>query len=230
MAELEQPFKRVRGHVTALAETFPSICNSADTCRHEKRYSDFDSATGSADRRNAEAMDLTARSVANYMLGVPAAGAGGTGATPPPSDPAQCADGMDNDGDSLVDLSDPGCDTAADDNETDDPPPPPAPGGCDPAAYVPVNVRASLRETCVPGTSKSSYDVRWDHACFGGFYAIWGTTSGQGTYHVGSTNAQSAILTVIGPPSTSYVQISACNSSGFCSSLSSPPVPLTDFC
>jgi len=33
----------------------------------------------------------------------------------------QCSDGIDNDGDGLVDLQDPGCSNAGDDNETDDP-------------------------------------------------------------------------------------------------------------
>jgi hypothetical protein len=36
---------------------------------------------------------------------------------------AQCADTVDNDGDSLIDLDDPGCDSAEDDDETDPPPP-----------------------------------------------------------------------------------------------------------
>jgi hypothetical protein len=40
--------------------------------------------------------------------------------TPPP--PTQCDDGVDNDGDGLIDLNDPGCDDAADDDETDPPP------------------------------------------------------------------------------------------------------------
>lgn len=210
--------------VSALGEEFPSFCQDEstpelDTCARSARYS----WKASENRNNARAIDKTARSVANYMAGVPASGTGGTGGTP-----AQCEDGLDNDGDGLVDLPDPGCDTATDDNETDSPPPPPAEEGCDPAAYVPVNVTASLRETCVPGTSQSSYTVRWDHACFGGIYEGWATTSGI-TYYVGETTAQSTIATVEGPPSTSYLRIRACNST-FCSALSSPAVPLTDFC
>jgi hypothetical protein len=42
---------------------------------------------------------------------------------PPPPDP-ECDDGLDNDGDGLVDLADPGCENAADDDEFDSPPPP----------------------------------------------------------------------------------------------------------
>ena len=47
---------------------------------------------------------------------------------PPPPTPA-CSDGVDNDGDGLVDLADPGCATAADSDEFNPPPftPPPPP-------------------------------------------------------------------------------------------------------
>jgi uncharacterized delta-60 repeat protein len=37
---------------------------------------------------------------------------------PPPPPPTQCSDGIDNDGDGLVDLADPGCESSADDDET----------------------------------------------------------------------------------------------------------------
>ena len=46
---------------------------------------------------------------------------------PPPPPAAECADGLDNDGDGLIDLADPGCVDAADNDETDAPPPPPPP-------------------------------------------------------------------------------------------------------
>lgn len=46
-------------------------------------------------------------------------------ATPPP---AQCADTRDNDGDSLVDLADPGCSSPSDNDETNAAPPPPPQG------------------------------------------------------------------------------------------------------
>ena len=48
----------------------------------------------------------------NGRINADAATAGGT---PPP---AQCADGLDNDGDGLVDLSDPGCSSSTDNDET----------------------------------------------------------------------------------------------------------------
>ena len=44
---------------------------------------------------------------------------------PPPSPPTQCADGLDNDKDGLIDLADPGCANATDDDESN----PPTAGG-----------------------------------------------------------------------------------------------------
>ena len=49
-------------------------------------------------------------------------------ATTPPPLPAQCADGIDNDGDGLIDMADPGCTSPSDNDETD-----PAPPGTEPA-------------------------------------------------------------------------------------------------
>ncbi len=45
------------------------------------------------------------------------------GGNPPPPPPApQCDDGIDNDGDGLTDMADPGCSSPTDDDESDDPP------------------------------------------------------------------------------------------------------------
>jgi hypothetical protein len=49
------------------------------------------------------------------------------GCQPPPPPPARCANGLDDDGDGLVDLADPGCDSSADDDESNPAPPPPPP-------------------------------------------------------------------------------------------------------
>jgi hypothetical protein len=55
---------------------------------------------------------------------------------PPPPSAANCADGLDNDGDGKVDFPvDPGCADASDDDETDAPAPPPPPFG-EPAAIA----------------------------------------------------------------------------------------------
>jgi len=43
------------------------------------------------------------------------------GADTPPPPPAACADGRDNDGDGLIDLADPGCESLSDDDEYDPP-------------------------------------------------------------------------------------------------------------
>ena len=45
--------------------------------------------------------------------------------------PAVCNDGLDNDGDTKVDLADPGCVDATDGDETDPPPPPPPAAACE---------------------------------------------------------------------------------------------------
>ena len=50
--------------------------------------------------------------------------AGGDAPPPPPSPPTQCADGLDNDKDGLIDLADPGCANATDNDESNPPPPP----------------------------------------------------------------------------------------------------------
>jgi len=62
---------------------------------------------------------------ASYDVDVIVKGANGhyPAITPPPP-AAACADGVDNDGDGKVDLSDPGCSSATDTDETDAPPPP----------------------------------------------------------------------------------------------------------
>jgi beta-glucanase (GH16 family) len=56
---------------------------------------------------------------------------------PPPPPPAPCADDVDNDGDGLVDLADPGCSGPSDSDETGSPPPsPPPPPGDEPEAIA----------------------------------------------------------------------------------------------
>lgn len=208
------------GSVTALGQLGTSWCTGVKMCNRLRKYSD--PAFGTSSNRNSETINLTARSVANYVQG---AGSGGSG-----TEPKQCADGMDNDGDGLVDGADPQCSGPTDDDESGPPPPPPQPPGCNPAAYVPTNVTASLRNVCVPGTSKSRYLVQWHHVCSGGFYEVFATTTGVGTYFIGSTPTKSAFVDIQGPPATGVVRVRACNSSFLCSGLSSPGVTLVDLC
>jgi len=187
-------------------------------CYRVDRYSDA-IFQGTSGRRNAQALAQTAQSVANYFQGPPV----------PPGASAQCADGMDNDGDALVDTADPDCINAADNDESG-PPPVTGPAGCLPHQYVPVNVNATLTQICA-STLGSGYTVRWDHACPGGFFQVWANTPGIGTYLVIPTGATSVPLISTGPPNTSTVTIRACSlGSGLCSPDSSPPVPLTDIC
>jgi hypothetical protein len=74
---------------------------------------------------------------------------------PPPPPAAQCADGVDNDSDGVVDFSaDPGCSDATDDDETDAPLPPPPPFG-EPVAIAGQGYRQVFRDD-FDGTSLGS--------------------------------------------------------------------------
>ena len=83
-------------------------------CTSPKPYSGF--ANGSytfSVRQKDAAGNVGAAATRNYSVSI---------STPPPA--AACADTLDNDGDELVDLNDPGCDDAADNDETDSTTPP----------------------------------------------------------------------------------------------------------
>ena len=69
--------------------------------------------------------------------------------TPPPA-PAQCADGIDNDGDSKIDLADPGCTDSSDNEETNLPPPPPN----EPLLVIAPNGGESIKQN-------ANYVVHW---------------------------------------------------------------------
>jgi hypothetical protein len=76
--------------------------------------------------------------------------------TPPPPPKKQCADGIDNDGDQLIDLQDPGCSDVNDDSETPDPPPPPpaCPGTTLPLTKIAEDATTvTFRWTAVPGVA-----------------------------------------------------------------------------
>lgn len=210
-------------NVSAVAESNNSFC-SRDTvpCNYMPFFSGPGNIGGGT-RNNAATLDITATSVANYITGP------GPGSSAPPSADPMCSDGFDNDNDGFVDLADPGCTSTSDDDESDDPPPPDAGQGCNGAAYVPVNVTASRLQVCVPGTSATSYRVRWDHAC-PDLFEIWATQQGAGTYFVGDTFMQSAVLYIEGPPVTGTVNIRSCNTSNFTCSAFSHGVLLVDQC
>lgn len=213
------PFGAVH-YVTAVARSATPFCSGASTCLRFRRYSD--QGYSGANRKNYKTIDITASSVANYLQGKgPADGE--------PQPVVQCADGIDNDGDSLVDMADADCVSATDDSEYGPPPPPPLPS-CDPSV-APTNLNVTRIQVCVPGTSRTAYRARWDHACPSVelVHEVWATTSGVGQYLVTETELESVVLTVEGPPANSTVRVRACFHPVFCSPFT-PSVTIVDVC
>ena len=81
--------------------------------------------------------------------------------SPPPPPEVQCVDGLDNDGDGLIDINDPGCSSPQDNDESDDNPPPPPPvlAQCEDGVD---NDGDSLVDLADPGCSSSSDDDETD--------------------------------------------------------------------
>ena len=217
----EPTFNMALSATTSLAEE-AQICLQLGwaNCGYTERYSD--SEVGDATHMNSVAIDMTARSVANYVE---------SGNPPAPVPLAQCGDGVDNDGDALVDTADPDCSSPSDIDETG-PPPQPGPLGCDPSQYVPENVSASRLEVCVPGTSKTSYEVEWDHACTSSTtdYQVYGSNATQGLFLVATTPNQNIELLIEGPPQIAVITVRACVWGFYCSNYSSPGVTIVDQC
>lgn len=198
-----------------------SVCGAPGTgalCARLRTYSDSD--FGDADHRNADALGLTARSVANYV--------GGNGDADD-SGPAQCQDGIDNDGDSLVDLQDADCASTGDDNEAG-PPPSPNPPGCN-ATVAPVNVTGELRAICDPQRPNYTlYEVSWQHACPQAVssYEAWFSQPDGAPYQLGWDGiTRSVFISVIG--SNSRIRVRACGTS-VCSPFSSSSFVAVDQC
>ena len=166
-------------------------------------------------RNNAKAIDLTALSLANYR----------SGGVPSGGPPTQCNDGVDNDGDNLVDSADPDCSGPSDDDETG-PPPAPAPPGCNPLAYPPVNVSARPLDICHPPSGGSLWDISWNHACPPDYFIVYGNQAGS-ISSVGPIFGFSVTIFVAGTPAA--VTVRACQGF-FCSPPSSPPVYVFDTC
>jgi len=80
--------------------------------------------------------------------------------TEPPPDLTQCSDGIDNDGDALIDLADPGCVNAADDDEFNSPP---ASGVCTTENYwnAAANEQAWTWDECAVGTTINVTNQEW---------------------------------------------------------------------
>ncbi len=78
---------------------------------------------------------------------------------PPPPPETQCSDGIDNDGDGLIDNDDPDCSDSADGSEFSTPPPPPGPGPADLSIkVVPFVVRSG-------GTTQVSWSATNVDSC-----------------------------------------------------------------
>jgi hypothetical protein len=205
--------------VSVVGDPRPVLCDEPVRlpCFHRVQFSD--SAFGDANHRNADALNKTARSVANYMV-VPSGQGGG---------PSQCSDGIDNDGDSLVDLQDPDCTSLGDETESG-PPPPSNPPGCN-STVPPANVTGELDEVCVTGLpSYSGYIVEWMHACpqaVSYYEVVYSQPDGAPYRHLSYTIAQSQWIGVLG--ANSRIRVRSCGSSG-CSPRSSSSFVAVDLC
>lgn len=205
---------------------FPDACNAFKSppynlnvisCIIKNVYSD--PINSGLATQNAAAINKTVLSVANYVQGAPPNPA-------PPPEPTQCSDGVDNDGDSLVDTADPDC-TGPEDTDETGPPPIPQPPGCSPTAYPPVNVSAEPLGICHPPTDGSFYDIKWNDACPGTHYLVDGFQVGTGTTTLGPVFDFSLRVIVSGSPAA--VTVRSCD--GFaCSVQSFPPVTIFDTC
>lgn len=201
------------GRVTAVAEVFPSFCKETPQgCIHEAQYS----ANSVEDRNNVRAINQTARSVANYMRGIP-------------EDVTAeiCNDGIDNNGDNLTDAEDPDC---TDDDESGPPPPPPS--TCDSTAR-PINVFGYLVQACVPDPAAgpySQYRISWQHPCPAevNHYELWFSQPDGAAYQFGwSILFPPTDALIDGPESRSRIR--SCGSAG-CSPLSSSSFLAFDIC
>jgi hypothetical protein len=99
---------------------------------------------------------------------------------PPPPQPA-CSDGIDNDGDGLTDLADPGCANASDTDETDPSPPPPPPPGGSCGLQLNTDTLAFCEEfsTAYPNTNRSGQlnGELWGVSRLAGLTTRWNTST-----------------------------------------------------
>ena len=169
------------GFKTVLAGPNPNDCQTLTTlgfCQWLGRFSKNGTQNGDDSAENERALATTALSVANYFTkqcedaidndangpdwpaDADCTSVFDNDEFPPPV--TQCSDGVDNDGDSLVDYpDDPGCVSASDDDESNSG----GGGGCDATVSV-TNVTATLENLCI-FYPFSEYTISWDHACPG---------------------------------------------------------------
>jgi hypothetical protein len=106
---------------------------------------------------------------------------------------AQCEDGIDNDGDTLIDFpADPGCSSASDDDETDPPAAPPAPSGLGSVPTSPAN----NNNPAITGTAEANSTVTiYTNISCSSAVAGSGTASGGGSFSISVSVADDSTTT-----------------------------------
>lgn len=183
-------------------------------CVDDGVWSDWSSDWNNASRRNTDAIDLTAESVAHYRMGVPNFGETDT-----------CIDGIDNDGDGQTDSDeDPECMSG----NSELPPPPPPPSTCS-ATIVPHRLYVRLSQTCTSSLG-SHYQVHWEHHCASHVseYEVWAETPPDDdlTYR---WSVPSRFTDAFIWNGSARIKIRACGTGG-CSYWTEPGVIVTDIC
>lgn len=202
---------------TVMGSDADSVCQSGPTCANAVVFSDRSSFWNNPNRRNTDAIDQTALSVAYYRTGVPEIGVA-----------ESCFDGYDNDGDGQEDGMDPDCNSTL----TEAPPPPPPPANCD-SLSKPYNLMAFLVAQCnvINGITWSHYRVFYEHHCFPESvdnFEVWKEIPvGSGYIFGWRTFLNSADALIEGGPGR--IKVKACGSAG-CSDLSDQSVLLVDQC
>ncbi len=184
-------------------------------CIYDNVWSDWSFTWNDPQRRNTDAIDLTAESLAHYRMGTPTFGATET-----------CIDGIDNDGDGQTDTGqDPDCSTG----NSEVPLPPPLPPTCD-ATVRPFGLFTYLVDGCVPGTSTSHYRLAWGHHCPDQVfeYEIWAATppTGLRTFRWVVPNTGSDAFITNG---SGRIWVRSCGVGG-CSGFTLNSVIVTDIC
>ena len=110
---------------------------------------------------------------------------------PPPPPSTQCSDGLDNDGDSFIDLSDPGCVDVNDNDEFNAPPPPPPTPTYTSSIQNGDTVPSGTLWTVVPSPTPESVE-------------LWSTPSGQPAVKL-KTDTSSPYDVVLNLPAGGYL-------------------------
>jgi hypothetical protein len=102
------------------------------------------------------------------------------GTPPPPPPESQCADGLDNDKDGLIDLADPGCASATDTDETNTTPPPPPATGCG-WTVTPTPLTVPAAGGSFNGTLTAASTCAWSVYSTSAWLTVGSPTKGKGS-------------------------------------------------